>query len=116
MTPQYDVTDLIVIHLRAGKDRNGNTRRCLVLAHPIDGFIDATDVGPEGPEHAVRDFEWFRERAVQGSAGATDLIARELAARVTTAIDTSPSYYRHMVTRKLVGAGRYDLVLGADHG
>ncbi len=104
----YKVSDLIVIKLDAGRDRNGNGRRCYILAHSLDGFLDATDDAGEG-DRAVADFVRFNNTAAPEAERET--IIRELMARITHKIDTSPSYYRGMVARKLTAHIEYDITL-----
>ncbi len=100
----YKVSDLIVIKLDAGKDREGSPRRCYVLAHPLDGFLDATDDAGAG-EAAVEDF-------VDTTSPDAPALVAELMARVTHKIDTSPSYYRTMVACKLTRDVEYRIVTG----
>lgn len=96
----YKASELIVLHLSAGKDTNGNPRRCFVLTHALDGYLDATDEGYEGTS-AIEAFVPSRDKAVLA----------ELHARIATKIDTSPSCYRHFVRRSYTSAIPYTVTL-----
>lgn len=99
----YKVSELIVIKLDAGKDRNGNPRRCYVLTHALDGFLDCVDEGYEG-ESSVRAFSQHAVIGLQLAEAEAwrraNLIRAELLSRITTKIDTSPSQYRHFIAKR----------------
>jgi hypothetical protein len=78
----YKASELIVLHLCAGRNRNGDPRRVYVLTHALDGFIDAVDEGYEG------------DSVVASFCDGDTAVAAELMARIATKIETSPSAYR----------------------
>lgn len=85
----YDIKNLVVLHLDAGSDVNGNPRRLFLLVHPNVGFLSAVDEGYLGTE-AIGDFD-------VDFSGDKKEIVRQLQKVITPKIDTTFKYYRELL-------------------
>ena len=85
---EYNIEDLTVLHLNAGKDTNGNPRRVYVLAHPTAGFLAAVDEGHAGWQ-AIASFD---VETIGGSLTA-------LRNRILPTLDTSPSQRTRLLSQ-----------------
>ena len=77
------LSEISVIHLNAGNDRNGNPRRVFVLNHPKHGTLCAIDEGYSGVD-ALRELLPVMSVAE----------LRELKTAVTGRIPTTVAHYR----------------------